>query len=312
MKTLNKFIIILTLAFLQFSCSEGEVFTGVPDPAKLQFESLPATISTSESSVVSSQPFPITLSIAPKTFDVDVSIEVTAFLPNINKRARKTFIIKAGDMSVDGSMTSPSADQGSVILPFNQELKLYMSAINSKPPITVEGIAPFGFAGKQYTISSNVISMDYGDSGFGGANSNRLAIRFDFANPPFNGNPFFNNLNLRVKRDGVVITIAGNGQTTMPIYGTTISSSRYEAINFLSNALDGTYTLEVFAAQLTSATDPVDVPYRFTVRFPDESLRTFGGTLTGLTVGTAATAVPKLQIVKTTFNGQAQYAVSAL
>lgn len=297
MKIINKILIVMTIAFMQFSCDEGEVFTGAPDSSKLQFETLQGTIATSENSVVSGQQFPITVSI-PQSFDVDVNIEVIAFLSNINKRTRRTFTILAGETSVDGIMTAPSGDQGSVILPFSQELTVYMSAINSKPAITSDGVAPLGFAGKQYTITSNTLTLDYGDSVFGGVNSNRLAIRLDWANPPANSNPVFNNLNLRLKLDGNVITVFPNAQTTMPIHGTTTSSARYESLNFLSTAIDGTYTVEIFAAKLTSSTSPVDVPYRFTVRFPDESVRTFSGTLLGMTVGTAATAIPKLQIVK--------------
>ena len=312
MKTINRFLIVLTFSILLFSCQQDDVFTGAPDPATVQFETLPGTVSTSETRVVSSQEFPVTVDIAPKTFDVDVVIEVTAFLTNINKRARRTFTIKAGQTSVTGKMVAPSGDQGSVVLPFNQELKLYLSAINTAPLVTSDGVAPLGFEGKQYTMGSNVLSLDYGDSTFGGVNANRCAIRFDWANPPVGGNPVNNNLNLRLKRDGVVTTVSPNSSTSSPIYGTTVSTSRYEAINFLSIAPDGTYTLEVFAAKLTSATDPVDVPFRFTVRFPNESVRTFGGILPGLTVGTAATAIPKLQVVKSTDADGAHYDVTLL
>jgi hypothetical protein len=187
-----------------------------------------------------------------------------------------------------------------------------MSAITTAPRITTDGVAPVGFAGKQYSISSNTVVLGYGDSTFGGVNSNRCAVRFDWKNPPGGGNPVNNNLNLRLKRDGGVVTVAGSNQTTQPIHGTTTSTSRYESLNFLSSAPDGTYVVEAYAAKLTSTSDPIDVPFRFTVRYPNEDVKAYTGVLTGLTVGTASDARPVFQIIKTTVVGQANYTISLL
>ncbi|MBS1535861.1 MAG: hypothetical protein JST78_12345 [Bacteroidetes bacterium] len=309
MKVFFNSLAALSFSLLLFSCEQDDRFSGAPDPSKVNFVELPATISTTEINVVSGQQFPITLDISPQTFDVDVNIEVISFLPNINKRARKTFTIKAGETTVSGKMNAPSGDQGAT-LPFTQNMNLYMSAITTAPKITSDGVEPIGFAGKQYSISSNTVVLGYGDSAFGGVNSNRCAVRFDWKNPPGGGNPFSNNLNIRLKRDGNVVTVAT--QSTQPINGTTTSTSRYESLNFLSSAPDGTYVVEAFAAKLTSTPDPIDVPIRFTVRYPNEDVKTFASVLTGLTVGTASDARPVFQIIKTTVDGQANYAISLL
>jgi hypothetical protein len=311
MKVFFNLLAALSFSLFLFSCEQDDRFTGAPDPSKVNFVELPATISTTEANVVSGQQFPVTLDIAPQSFDVDVNIEVTSFLPNINKRTRKTFTIKAGETTVSGKMNAPSGDQGAT-LPFSQNMNLYMSAITTAPKITNDGVEPVGFAGKQYTITSNNVVLDYGDTSFGGVNSNRCVVRLDWKNPPGGGNPFNNNLNIRLKRDGNVVTVANANQTTQPIHGSTTSTSRYENLNFLSSAPDGTYVIEVFAAKLTSSTDPVDVPFRFTVRFPNEDVRAYRGVLPSMTVGAATNAVPVFQIIKSTVDGQANYEVSLI
>lgn len=302
MKIQKIYILLTALSFGLFSCSEGDVFTGSPVGTNVQFETLQGAISTSESDVVSGQSFPLTITL-PQSFPVDVVVEATALITNSTKKTRKTFLIKANQTTVDVMMTAPGGDATST-LPFNLGVQVYLSAINTAASIDY----PFGFAGKQYSLTSNVIDLGYGDSTFLAVNPNKLGVKLDFPGPYTGSTP--NNLNLRVKRDGIVITVAGNSQTTAPVYGTTTASGRYEPININASAPDGEYTLEVFAAKLT--TDPSDVPYRFVIRFPDETTKVIAGILPGLTVTPAAGAIPKLKIVKTTVGGQAHFEVSSL
>ncbi len=309
MKKLN-ILLIFAFSLLQISCEEDDVFTGQPDPAVLEFITLTGSVASTDDAVVSAQPFSVTVTI-PQTFDVDVNVEVTAFLPNINKRSRKVFTIEAGETSIEGKMNAPGADQGQTTLPFNQNMEVYLSAITTTPVITADGLVPSGFAGKQYRITSNKLNLDYGDSAFGGVNANRLSVRLDWKNPAGGGIPNNNNLNIVLKRDGVVTAVSPSSQTTLPIHGTTVSTGRYEFVNFLSTAIDGTYVFEVFAQKLVSP-GPIDIPFRFTVRFPDETVKTFSRIWTGVNVGTAATAVPKFQVIKSTVDGQANYVVSVL
>ena len=48
------------------------------------------------------------------------------------------------------------------------------------------------------------------------------------------------------------------------------------------------------------------------VRYPNDETKVYAGTLLNLNVGTAATAIPKLQIVKTTIQGVSSYVVTPL
>lgn len=52
------------------------------------------------------------------------------------------------------------------------------------------------------------------------------------------------------------------------------------------------------------------MPYKFSIRFPDETSKVYSGVLPGLTIGSAANAVPKLQIVKTTTAGVSSYVIT--
>jgi len=304
MKIIHKIFVLSAMALFISSCEEGDVFTGSPIGTNVQFETLEGTISTSYTAITASQKFPVTITL-PQAFAVDVNVEVIAMLPNSNKRARKYFVIKAGETVLNDFMNAPSADTGT-ILPFNNNLKVYLSAVNSVSSPEV----PFGFNGVQYSLTSNVIDMNYGDTAVTAVNANRFGVRFDWPGPysSLTAPNSVNNLNIRVKRDGGVISVPAGA--TQPVNGTTTSNARYETVNILATAPDGEYTIEVFANKLETA--PVNLPYRFAIRFPDETVQVIEGVLNGLTLGTAATAVPKLKIVKVTTAGVPTYTVTPL
>lgn len=240
-KKYNKFFFVLPLlTFMVFSCDKGDVFSGSPLGSKLDFATLHGVISTPDTDVVASQSFPVTVSLGDNpdtpeidllTFPVDVSVEAIAFLPNLNKRTRKSFVIPAGENSVVSTMTAPSGD-ASTTIPFDFDLQLYLSAIT-----TAQNVAPRGFNGKQYTIVSDTLTLGYGDTSLGGANSKRCAIRFDF-DGPYSGlsSGGFNNLDIVFKKNGAPFKVASSASTTRPVYGTTVNNARYETINFLDQA----------------------------------------------------------------------------
>ena len=80
-----------------------------------------------------------------------------------------------------------------------------------------------------------------------------------------------------------------------------------------SYASTDTYVIEVFAKTIggnSTSAPAVDMPYKFSIRFPNETSKVFSGVLPGLTIGSAATAIPKVQIVKTTVAGVSTYQVT--
>ena len=85
-----------------------------------------------------------------------------------------------------------------------------------------------------------------------------------------------------------------------------------EVTNYTST---DTYEMSVYAKTLngsTTSTTPVDLPYKIAVRYPNEDVKIYSGIATNLTVGTSATAVPRLQIVKTTIAGVSSFGVTYL
>lgn len=179
---------------------------------------------------------------------------------------------------------------------------------------TGDDVVPVGFAGKQYSLTSDKVVMDFGDSAMPGLNPNRFILRFDWEFPP-NGSPVSgtNNLNLVLKKNGTPITITTSSTTA--IFGTltnsATSNTRYKTINF-NNALadDATYTIEVFANRLIAT--PSDIDFRFLAHFPDDISKVYTGTLSNLTVTPASGALAKLQIVKSSVGGVARYVVTQL
>ena len=209
-------------------------------------------------------------------------------------------------------VTAPSS--GTYNIPYKKyTAQVFLTAINTAP-----NVVPAGFVGKLYTMTSNKLVLDYGDSlnGIPAANAGRLGIRFD-SEGPYGANA--NNLDLVFLKNGLAITPASDfgaaSQTTRPYFGTRTNTGREENININSTVADNaTYTINIFAKNLILS--PVNMPYRFMVRFPDEKVRVYAGVLNGLTVGTPATAIPVLQIIKTTppVNGvpTADYQVTSL
>ncbi len=303
MKTIYRLICVLFLLPSLFSCEEGEIVSGAPDSSKEQFITLEGTVSTPIKTIVPGQRIPLTITL-PQSFPVDVNVEVTSQLTNINRRTRKSFLIRAGLTTITDVMTVPSGDQAQTFLPFNNVLDVFLTAIT-----TGQDVEPKGFPGIQYSLTSNILTLDYGDSPIGAIVTNRFVARLDWPGPY---NTAGNNLNIVLKKDGVAVIVANANSPTSPIYGTTSSQGnvRGEILNFLPTAEDGVYTVEAYAIRLM--TSPFNMPYRFTFRLPDESTFSLGGTINNLEVGTAATATPILQITKTTVGSTPQYEMVTL
>ena len=253
-KNINVLLSVIVLASLVFSCSKEEVFTGSPVDSNVEFVNLQASITTPETEVMANQVFPVTISLGSVTFPMDVSVEAIAFLPNLNKRARKNFIIPAGTSTLTSEMVAPSGDALGTDMPFDFDLKLYLSAITTAPEVI-----PKGFSGKQYKIVCDTLFLGYGDTTIPGLNTKRLAIRFDFEGP-YNGNTGgFNNLNIVFKKNNGSSAFPVATQTTRPIYGTTKSLDRYESINFLDEAK---VSYKIFNATVSDSINKI-----FTVKF---------------------------------------------
>ncbi|MEY2692427.1 MAG: hypothetical protein RIT03_817 [Bacteroidota bacterium] len=296
-----KYLGVIFTTITIFSCSKGELVTGSPVDSNVEFATLVGSITTPDSDVVANQSFPVTVSIGAMTFPMDVSVEAIAFLPNSNKRSRKAFIIPAGESSITSTMVAPSGD-ATCILPFNLDLKLYLSAITTAPEVT-----PKGFVGKQYSIVSDTIYLGYGDTSIPGVNSKRLGVRFDFEGPYSGAGTNFNNLNIVLKKNGAATTSQSSMQgvsplasTSRPLFGTLTNAGRYEQIYFLDTNQAGSLSCASagdFAAGLYTVKTPNsnvqsnDKPHGFKVG-DVVSINSIAGTSVTMPITVEITAVP--------------------
>lgn len=292
MKNLN-FIIIVATIILLTSCEKGDVITGSPIDTNLPVENMVGTISTDATEVVDGQEFLVNV-ILPNAFGVDTTVEAEVLVPELNSRIRRSVVILAGQTTNELKVSAPSS--GAYNLPFNiYTVKVFLTAFN-----TASNVVPSGFSGKRYSISSNVLNLIYGDSEIPTANPNRLGLVLDFEGV-YTGSSIVNDLDVVILKNGAPTVASDFGNTntvTKPYNGTRIFSGRYEKFNINSlYADDTTYQIALFAKKVITSGSNID--YRFAVRFPDDKVKIYSGTLTNVVVGSALNATQVLKIIKT-------------
>ncbi|WP_298221082.1 hypothetical protein [Flavobacterium sp.] len=303
MKYSKKLLILFVPVIFLLSCEKDDVFTGSPVDSDVSFETLTGTISTNETISVAGQKLPVTITI-PQAFEDSIRVQVTSFLPSTNKRTTTSVIIPKGQTSVDAEVSAPPTDDSD--LPYVVEAQYFLSGIN-----TAQNVTPVGFAGKQYSLTSNVLKVDFGDTPMPNPNANKLSVRLDYEFPKFlTSVTSFNSIKVVLKRlDGT--TVATSTALTAPInMESQVPNKRFATLVFLSTAPDNTYIVNLYAGTLINS--PSNIGYRFAVRFPDGKGKTFANNFSNLTVGPVSSAIAKLQIVKTTVDGNANYVVTPL
>lgn len=263
-----------------FSCTKEDRFSGSPI-GKSEFVNISGIVSTDESVLSSNQIFKFTIAL-PQSFLSDVSVEATTLAPNGSIR-KATVVIPAGQTSAIGMISSPQAiSDGSFI----QKTDLFLSAISIKD----------GILGKQYTISSNKITIELGDTTVDASNTERCIVKFDWQGPyGVDGNPLSNDMDMKVKRNGVNFTGTIPPSTTPQ--STEGPGRRYEKFSILKTYPDGDYTFEPFAKSL-NVTGFDMLPYRFVIVFPTDTSKTYNGSYVGLIAPSLPTV--KLTIRKST------------
>lgn len=307
MKKINLFLFSL-LFLLICSCQKNDVFTGSPLDSSVTFENIIGAISTTETVTVASQKIPVKI-VLPFAFDKDVNILVTSYCKNNNKRSISILTMPKGNTVLEDFVSSPPTD-ANTILNFNLESETFLSGIStvSNPP------TPSGFAGKQYSLSSNSIKLRFGDTVLPVLNANKCSFRFDYENPKYDASvTSFNDLNLILKRsDGSVVTLAT--PATAVIHGTPTNSanaSRYESIVFLNDAPVGVYIVSVYAKVLKQI-PLTKLDYRFAIRLPGDKSKSFFGTLQNVSLGSASNTIDILRINKTLVNSKPEYELTQL
>jgi|JI10StandDraft_1071094.scaffolds.fasta_scaffold71903_4 hypothetical protein len=306
MKNLIKTLFAFVIVLMTSSCEEGDIFTGSPQDSGVAKVVLTGTISTPETEVVAGQPFPLTVTL-PQSFDVNVSVEATSFVPNTSKRYRGTVIIPAGQTSITFQMRAPGAETPD--MPFKTNMEVYLSSITTDP-VDEE----IGFKGVQYSLTSEKLTLDFGDSRLSVPDASILSVRIDSEGPHYQpGLANYNGLNYRVIKDGVfqatIPAKATTGTTANPVYNSFYGKSNVASevvLNILTVAengasTDGEYIIKIYPSKLISS--PMDLFSRFTLRLPDDSAKTISVFLPALVANTtinASTGISVLKIVKST------------
>lgn len=282
MKKLFNIFCLVFIASAIISCEQDERVSGSPVDNS-EIVTLTGTISTPATAVVAGQKIAFTATI-PQTFEGDVEVEATAALPN-GTSTNATVVIPAGQTSAVGEIEVP-ASEAPVFMPFNNNMKLSLTAI----------LLTVGETGTHYLLNSNEISLDFGDTETQAANITRLQIRFDWRGPYD-----INDLDLyllRVNPDGSQAVVA-----------TGFTGNRYENASILNTAVDATYIVAAESYTTEFSPEVGNLPYRYVLRFPDNSVKTFGGTFVDLA---EADFIEVLQIVKLTVDGVPTYTVTQL
>jgi hypothetical protein len=225
----------------------------------MQIETLTGTITTPAINALTGQEIDFTASLpAGKTFNDTVTVEVTT-LRTDGGRIREYFDIMPGQTSVTDKIEAVGG------LVFSTTFELSITAIELQ---TTE-------PGKHYLMTSNKVSINTGSTSIPDVADDRLKVFFTWLNPKNN-----NKLRLSIDRptlaDVVVTAFNGGREHVIRNTGTTNSAALSSAIGeyIFSIGGDGPGTL---------LDQPVDMPYRAILVYPDGKVEVYQGTYNGLT-----------------------------
>jgi len=282
MKKLFNIFCLVFVATAIVSCDENDPVSGSPVDNS-DIVTLTGIISSPEAAVVAGQQIGFTATI-PQTFEGDVRVEATASLPN-GVKTTASVVIPAGQTSASGIIQVPSSE-APILMPFNNAMKLSLTAI----------LLTEGESGTHYLLNSNELTLDYGDSATPAANITRLTITFDWKGP-YDQNDL----------DMYVIRV--NPDNSLSVIGTGFTGTRYENGVINNTAVDATYVVAAESYTTVYGDDTGDIPYRYIIRYPNNSVRVFAGTFVDMAEGDFEFT---LQIVKATSGPLPTFTVTQL
>lgn len=273
MKNLKYIFLLAGLLMMLASCeSDDEKYSGTP-VGNQNIETLVGTISTDVSAALLNQriPFHITL---PRAFADTVNVEVSTFNQS-GGRTRVSIEMLPGVTEADDEV--PCA--GGLVYDATVDMKITAIHLNKVEP------------GKHYLMTSNVIQLRTGDTPVPPVDNTRLSVRFAWPQPGSS----LNNLRLTVVRP--TGSTPGTHTPTLESIGartySILTTTGIVPNNNNFSAIAGEYLFKISAPALI--TSPVDMPYRFIVRFPDGTSKLFEGVYSNLT-----TTSPQLTVLKVT------------
>lgn len=273
MKNFKYLFLLAGLFSILTSCeSDDEKYSGTP-VGNQQIVQITGEISTTATVAFTNQRIPFHIKL-PQAFADTVRVEVSTFNKS-GGRTRVSVEMMPGQTEADDDVPCAGG------LLFDSTVDMRITAINLN---TVE-------IGKHYLMTSNNIVLRTGDTPVPALDNTRLSVRLAWPKPASS----LNNIRLTVTRP------AGSTPATHTPTLESIGTRTYSILSTLgtvpnNNAFsgaEGEYIFRINAQALV--TSPVDLPYRFIVRFPDGTTKIFEGVYPAMT-----TASPPLAVLKAT------------
>lgn len=277
MKNLKNIFLIGLLVSSLFSCeSDDEKYSGTP-VGNQEIIVLTGNITTDATAALTNQKIPFTVEL-PRAFADTVAVEVST-VNRSGGRSRVSVNVMPNETTAIGEVNCAGGEL------YNSTVDMYISALNLQ---TAE-------LGKHYLINSNTIVLDTGNTTVPGSDDTRLQVKFAWPDP----DGVANNLRLTV--------VKPNNTTTIPSLAA--GARQYNITNVLgANGALGDYYFKIRATALT--TSPIDMPYRFILRFPNGSSKLFQGVFEDLTTASSERTVLKVTKSTDPVTNQSVYVVT--
>ncbi len=269
MKKLKVILFASILAAGFTSCeSDDEKFSGSP-VGKDNIVQLTSLLETDVDFALTDQEIDFTVTL-PRKFSDTVNVEVTT-ISNSGRRVRELIEFRPDSIVKKGKIRAA----GGAI--FDTNFQMYVSGIS------LQTAEPYG---THYLMDSNLITIGTGSSSIPEQDLNRLKIKVVW--PAASSS---NNLQLTIDRPNLadinVSSLAGDGRQHLINVASTGNTNNQNI-----STDPGDYIFKVKGNVLPS--QPVDLPYRVIVVFPDGKAQVFSGVLYGLTTSTPLTDVLKV------------------
>jgi hypothetical protein len=269
-KILNYFFLVLL--FFCFGCTEDKKFSGSPVDT-LEMITLQGLITTSAASTLTDQEIDVTVSLPNnKVFSDVVTVEVSSFAIS-GVRKFTTIDIPPNQSSATGKL---EVIGGSI---FSSSLSLKLTAIKLKSPEL----------GKHYLITSPSVTLPTSNVIVPAVNPDACIVRLVWPFPDSK-----KNLRFFVDKPAPLADISVNSLNS---YGKQHVINNEGTTNDLNtSSANGEYIFKTSAISAAALLiQPVDVPYKVVVLFPDGVLKVFEGEYQGL-----VTTSPLKSLVKIT------------
>lgn len=288
MKNLKYLLLSVVLAAGIASCeSDDEKYNGSP-VGKDEIITLDGIIETTATAAMSNQKIPFTVTL-PRTFSDTVAVEVSTK----NKSGASTRVsvnIMPGQRTISDQV---SCAGGAL---YNSTVDLSVTAINLN---TVE-------QGKHYLIKSNVITLKTGNTSVPPVDNTKLQVKFAVPQPGSS----LNNIRVYVTRpDAAVTQPSSDASTGARTYSVTNSNTSANSAGLSGQLGDYIFKISAFNSLVTS---PVDLQYRFVIRFPNGTSKLFEGVYPGLTLTSPQLPVLKVTKVENPVSHAISYEVTQL